>query len=194
MNSVENVQKKLVEEGLNFIADKIPYVGDKLKDVVSPFILDAIGLREETEPKMTIDDLSKQLSEMSANMNTMENELKDYMDSNTWQLIQAINNDNILTQYKNGMNKLSIGGNSSLSELSELEKCNEDGTPKYKILIVVGTVIGFVVAMLVPYDIIMNYVWVISGWVGLGVTVIMVARVIYNRVKYGKNYGLPAAE
>jgi hypothetical protein len=37
-------------------------------------------------------------------------------------------------------------------------------------------------------------VWVISGWVGLGVTVIMVARVIYNRVKYGKNYGLPAAE
>ena len=26
------------------------------------------------------------------------------------------------------------------------------------------------------------------------VTVIMVARVIYNRVKYGKGYGLPAAE
>ncbi len=131
MNSVENVEKKLIEKGLNFIADKIPYVGDKLKDFVSPFILDALGLHEETEPKMTIDDLSKQLSEMSANMNSMENDLKDYMDSNTWQLIQAINNDNILTQYKNGMNKLSIGGNSSLSELSELENCNEDGTPKY---------------------------------------------------------------
>ena len=68
------------------------------------------------------------------------------------------------------------------------------GTPKYKILVVAGTVIGFIVAMLVPYDVIMNYVWVISGWVGLGVTVIMVARVIYNRFKYGKNYGLPAAE
>ena len=44
------------------------------------------------------------------------------------------------------------------------------------------------------YDIIMNYVWVISGWVGLGVTVIMIIRVIYNRVKYGKNYGLQKAE
>jgi hypothetical protein len=32
----------------------------------------------------------------------------------------------------------------------------------------------------------MNYVWVISGWVGLGVTVIMVVRVIYDRVKNGK--------
>ena len=28
---------------------------------------------------------------------------------------------------------------------------------------------------------------------GLG-TIIMIARVIYNRVKYGKGYGLPAAE
>ena len=59
---------------------------------------------------------------------------------------------------------------------------------------VLGTVLGFIVAMLVPYDVIMNYVWVISGWVGLGVTIIMIARVIYNRVKYGKGYGLPAAE
>lgn len=63
----------------------------------------------------------------------------------------------------------------------------KDGTPKYKILIVVGTVVGFIVAMLVPYDIIMNYVWVISGWVGLGVTIIMVIRVIYNHFKLGKN-------
>ena len=77
---------------------------------------------------------------------------------------------------------------------SSISPFAKDGTPKYKILIVAGTVIGFIVAMLVPYDIIMNYVWVISGWVGLGVTVIMVVRVIYNRVKYGKNYGLPDAE
>ena len=77
---------------------------------------------------------------------------------------------------------------------SSISPFAKDGTPKYKILIVAGTVIGFIVAMLVPYDIIMNYVWVISGWVGLGVTVIMVVRVIYNRVKYGKNYNLPAAE
>ncbi|MCI2062414.1 MAG: hypothetical protein LKJ83_06545 [Eubacteriaceae bacterium] len=70
----------------------------------------------------------------------------------------------------------------------------KDGTKKYKILIVAGTVIGFVVAMVVPYDVIMNYVWVISGWVGLGVTIIMVLRVIYNRIKYGKNYNLPSAE
>ena len=77
---------------------------------------------------------------------------------------------------------------------SSISPFAKDGTPKYKILVVVGTVVGFIVAMLVPYDVIMNYVWVISGWVGLGVTVIMVIRVIYNRVKYGKNYGLPAAE
>ena len=77
---------------------------------------------------------------------------------------------------------------------SSISPFAKDGTAKYKILVVVGTVVGFIVAMLVPYDIIMNYVWVISGWVGLGVTVIMVIRVIYNRIKYGKNYGLPAAE
>ena len=41
---------------------------------------------------------------------------------------------------------------------SSISPFAKDGTPKYKILIVVGTVIGFVVAMLVPYDIIMNYV------------------------------------
>ena len=50
-----------------------------------------------------------------------------------------------------------------------------------------GTVVGFIVAMLVPYEIIMNYVWVISGWVGLGVTVIMIVRVIFDRIKSGKN-------
>jgi uncharacterized membrane protein YkvI len=77
---------------------------------------------------------------------------------------------------------------------SSISPFAKDGTPKYKILVVAGTVIGFIVAMLVPYDVIMNYVWVISGWVGLGVTIIMIARVIYNRVKYGKGYGLPAAE
>ena len=77
---------------------------------------------------------------------------------------------------------------------SSISPFAKDGTTKYKILVVAGTVIGFIVAMLVPYGVIMNYVWVISGWVGLGVTVIMVARVIYNRVKYGKNYGLPEAK
>ena len=77
---------------------------------------------------------------------------------------------------------------------SSISPFAKDGTKKYKILVVAGTVIGFIVAMLVPYDVIMNYVWVISGWVGLGVTVIMFARVIYNRFKYGKNYNLPAAE
>ena len=70
----------------------------------------------------------------------------------------------------------------------------KDGTTKYKVLIVIGTVVGFIVSILVPYDVIMNYVWVISGWVGLGVTIIMLARVIYNRFKYGKNYNLPSAE
>ena len=70
----------------------------------------------------------------------------------------------------------------------------KDGTPKYKALVVGGTVVGFIVAMLVPYDVIMNYVWVISGWVGEGVMVIMIIRIIYNRIKYGANYCKPTAE
>ena len=70
----------------------------------------------------------------------------------------------------------------------------KDGTPKYKMMVIVGTLIGFVVAMLVPYEVIMNYAWVISGWVGLGVTIIMVARVIWNFVKLGKDHNLPKAE
>lgn len=70
---------------------------------------------------------------------------------------------------------------------SSISPFAKDGTPKYKILIVIGTVVGFIVAMLVPYEIIMNYVWVISGWVGLGVTVIMVIRVIYDAIKNGRN-------
>ncbi|MCR5134752.1 MAG: hypothetical protein K6B12_03865, partial [Clostridiales bacterium] len=49
-------------------------------------------------------------------------------------------------------------------------------------------------AMLVPYDVIMNYVWVISGWVGEGVMVVMIIRIIYNRIKYGANYSKPTAE
>ena len=77
---------------------------------------------------------------------------------------------------------------------SSISPFAKDGTTKYKVLVIAGTVVGFIVAMLVPYDVIMNYVWVISGWVGLGVTVIMFARVIYNRFKYGKGYSLPAAE
>lgn len=59
----------------------------------------------------------------------------------------------------------------------------KDGTPKYKALVVGGTVVGFVVAMLVPYEVIMNYVWVISGWVGLGVTAVMAVRVIFDHFK-----------
>ena len=70
----------------------------------------------------------------------------------------------------------------------------EDGSKKYKMLVVIGTVVGFIVAMLVPYDVIMNYVWVISGWVGEGVMVIMIIRIIYNRIKYGANYCKPTAE
>ncbi len=70
---------------------------------------------------------------------------------------------------------------------SSISPFAKDGTPKYKVLVIAGTVVGFIVAMLVPYDIIMNYVWVISGWVGLGVTVIMIARVIFDRIKNGKN-------
>ena len=70
----------------------------------------------------------------------------------------------------------------------------KDGTPKYKMLVVIGTLIGFIVAMLVPYEVIMNYVWVISGWVGLGVTIIMVVRVIWNFIKLGKDHNLPKAE
>ena len=70
---------------------------------------------------------------------------------------------------------------------SSISPFAKDGTPKYRILVVAGTVVGFIVAMLVPYDVIMNYVWVISGWVGLGVTVIMIVRVIFDRIKSGKN-------
>lgn len=70
----------------------------------------------------------------------------------------------------------------------------KDGTPKYKVLIVVGTAVGFLVAMVVPYEIIMNYVWVISGWIGLGITVIMVVRAIYDHIKNGKNDTAASAE
>ncbi|MDD5922943.1 MAG: hypothetical protein PUC44_07205 [Eubacteriales bacterium] len=59
----------------------------------------------------------------------------------------------------------------------------KDGTKKYKLLVVIGTIVGFLVAMTVPYDLIMNYVWVISGWVGVGVTAVMVVRVIYDRIQ-----------
>ena len=53
------------------------------------------------------------------------------MDSNTLQLMQALYNDNVLIKYKDGMDRLKIGGGSSLSELGKLESLNADGTPKY---------------------------------------------------------------
>lgn len=66
----------------------------------------------------------------------------------------------------------------------------EEGTARYRVLVVGGTIVGLFIALAVPYDILMNYVWVIAGYVGMGIMAIMVIRVIYNRIRYGK-YQVP---
>lgn len=69
----------------------------------------------------------------------------------------------------------------------------KDGTARYRGLVVGGTALGLVIALAVPYDVLMNYVWVISGYVGMGIMAIMVVRVVYNRIKNGKYQPSPPA-
>ena len=75
MDGAEKIGKKvtsdLIKKGWGFITGKIPGVGGKVNDVICPLILDALDLGE-SDSKMSIEDLSKQLSSMSENLNQIE--------------------------------------------------------------------------------------------------------------------------
>lgn len=56
-----------------------------------------------------------------------------------------------------------------------------EGTPKFKILTVVLAVIGLIVALAVPFNILLNYIYVINGYGGFILLIIMFVKNTYLR-------------
>lgn len=139
---------KAIDKGLSFIVSKIPFVGDMfgdtIKDMLGGLLKDALGLTEQQVKQMSIEDLSEQVSELAEKMDTMKSELESHMDAQTWRLIQEIENQSVLSAYKQGMYNLSINGSSNISELKELNKLDDYGNPKYnddeKLWIIAATI------------------------------------------------------
>ena len=55
----------------------------------------------------------------------------------------------------------------------------DDSSSKYKIIVVILAVIGMIIAMFFPYNILMNYIYIFNGWIGFAFLLIMGARDIY---------------
>ncbi|NCB52723.1 MAG: hypothetical protein EOM54_12740 [Clostridia bacterium] len=53
-----------------------------------------------------------------------------------------------------------------------------EGTSKFRYLTVILALIGFVVALFIPFNILMNYIYVINGYLGFVVLAVMVVRMI----------------
>lgn len=62
-----------------------------------------------------------------------------------------------------------------------------EGTSKFKILTVVLAVIGLIFALYVPFNVLMNYIYVINGYLGFVVLAIMVVRMIIMASKNKEN-------
>lgn len=63
----------------------------------------------------------------------------------------------------------------------------KEKTPQFRILCAILAAVGVVVALYVPFNVLMNYIYVINGYLGFAVLAIMVIRMIIIRVKEKKN-------
>lgn len=62
----------------------------------------------------------------------------------------------------------------------------KEKTPRFRILCVVLAAVGVVVALYVPFNVLMNYIYVINGYLGFVVLAIMVIRMVYMKIKERK--------
>lgn len=111
-----------IDQGLDALTAQIPYLGECIKGPIGDLIKDSLGLGDN---KMSIEDLSRQIGALSTQMTKMESELKGHIDAKVLELIDSLNNESVLSNYKTRMNVLSIGGNAKLNELCELDKVDE---------------------------------------------------------------------
>ena len=144
-DDIVDIEKKAgnmaVDKVMDLFGEKIPVVGAILKGPLTSLLKDALGLNDEGTPAPTISDLSKQISDLSKQMTTMESDLKKHMEKQTLQLINEINNQQTLAAYKEGINALSVGGNSKLRELAELNSSEAQYNDDEK-LFIIANVIG----------------------------------------------------
>lgn len=54
----------------------------------------------------------------------------------------------------------------------------EEGTSKFKILTIALAAVGFVIAMYVPFNLLMNYIYVINGYLGFIVLLVMIVKMV----------------
>ena len=144
-DDIVDIEKKAgnlaVDKVMDLFGEKVPVVGAILKGPLTSLLKDALGLNDEETPAPSISDLSDQISDLSKQMTTMEKDLKDHMEKQTLQLINEINNQQTLAAYKEGINALSVGGNSKLRELAELNSSIADYNDDEK-LFIIANVIG----------------------------------------------------
>jgi len=63
----------------------------------------------------------------------------------------------------------------------------EEKTAKFKLLSVILAILGVVIALYIPFNILMNYIYVINGYLGFVVLAIMIVRMVLMRLKKKNN-------
>ncbi|WP_130864113.1 YkvI family membrane protein [Bacilliculturomica massiliensis] len=60
---------------------------------------------------------------------------------------------------------------------------SQEGTGRFKALTGILAVIGLIIALYIPFNVLMNYIYVINGYLGFVVLAVMVVRMIIMRMK-----------
>lgn len=71
---------------------------------------------------------------------------------------------------------------------------SNEGSPKYRIITISLAVIGFAVAMFTPYNILINYIYVLNGYLGFLFLLIMMVRLVMFRISGPPAYNGPQVE
>lgn len=69
-----------------------------------------------------------------------------------------------------------------------------EGTPKYRIITVCLAIVGFAVAMFTPYNILINYIYVLNGYLGFFFLIIMVVRLVMFKISGPPAYNGPKSD
>lgn len=127
-----------IDGGIQAITARIPLIGNSISLPVSNMLKDALGLSENKEItfrdiSVQISDVSKQIADLSNQMTALnlqlEQKMKAEMREQTWRVIEEVENEEIVGDYKNAMERLSIGGDFSLRKCTEMEGVDQYGVP-----------------------------------------------------------------
>lgn len=73
-------------------------------------------------------------------------------------------------------------------------RLSKEGTGKYRIVTIVLAVVGFAIAAFTPYNILLNYIYVLNGYLGSAFLIIMIVRLIMFRISGPPAYNGPTMD